>query len=383
MPIINSTRGVFGPQSLLLGIGSDKLVEAFIFGAGGGSGSSNRQNTGYRTSNYYRIKEGGAGGVIFVSYRIKSGTSIGFSVGGGGRGGGQQGNPSYASGGYNGGGNGTYSQYDLSGGGGGFSCLYIPSIGKNQNGIIALAPGGGGGSGGPGYPGNEYDKANGGGGIFDSSGTGNRGTVGFSNIIGGGGGTPTSGGARGEGGGAYGALPGNAGSTLQGANARNPYDGSSGFTWGSGGAGGGGWFGGGSGQTDGTAWSGGGGGAGSAFIRGSAITYNAAGNSSISNVNYVSHNIYTHPFEQYGDGTNPTYSGDGQPSRAYGSMRMPVGTGLSQYPGGNIAYGGQFNNGGTSVFVGLDGYNGAIVYRIAGGAWTTVYYTGSDTTINI
>jgi len=62
---------------------------------------------------------------------------------------------------------------------------------------------------------------------------------------------------------------------------------------------------------------------------------------------------------------------------------MPVETTNSIYPGNTIGYGGQFNNAGTGGFVGLDGRPGAIVYRINGGAWTTVSYSGSDTTLSL
>jgi hypothetical protein len=380
MPVINSTRGVFGSQSSILAIGGEQVLEVYLFGGAGGSGSSNRANSAYRTANYYRIKEGGAGGVLYSSFKIKKGTSIGFSVGGGGRGGGQQGNPSDASGGYNGGGTGSYGQYDLSGGGGGYTCIFASSIGKNQNGIIALAPGGGGGAGGPGYPGNATDRGNGGGGIVDSNGKGNDGEtqMQYPITVARGGGL-TSGGAGGDANVADG--DGQSGSALTGANTY-PYR----NAWGNGGAGGGGWFGGGSGANDGTAWTGGGGGAGSAFVRGSGLSYNSAGLAPISGVTYTTHSFYTQTYGTYGDGSNPAYtSRDGQSTGTvtYNSMRMPVQTTLSVYPGNNVSYGGIFNNGGANAFVGFDGGHGAIIYRINGGAWTTVSYTGSDTTLSL
>lgn len=379
MPIINSTRGVFGPQSLLLANRSESVLDVLLFGAGGGSGSSNRANTAYRTSNYYRTKEGGAGGVVLARYTIKAGTTIGLSVGGAGRGGGQQGNPSSASGGYNGGGTGSYGTYDMSGAGGGYTCIFAPSIGKNQNGIIALAPGGGGGGGGPGYVPNLQTQANGGGGIT-TNGVGNAGTRqhGYFNAIAGGG-TLTSGGVGGDASVSNG--DGAAGSALSGANTVFHNN-----AWGQGGAGGGGWFGGGSGANDHDSWDGGGGGAGSAFVRGSGLSYNASGLSSITNIIYSSHTFYLQTYGTYGDGSNPSFgpvSGEMGTSGVLNSMRMPVQTTNPQYPGNTIGYGGQFNNAGTGGFVGLDGRPGAIVYRINGGAWTTVNFTGSDTTITL
>jgi hypothetical protein len=379
MPVINSTRGVFGSQSSILAIGGEQTFEVLLFGAGGGSGSSNRQNNAYRTSNYYRCKEGGAGGVVYANFKIKKGTSIGFSVGGAGRGGGQQGNPSSASGGYNGGGTGSYGQYDMSGGGGGYTAIFASSIGKNQNGIIALAPGGGGGGGGPGHAASANGQANGGGGIT-TNGVGNAGTrqYGYFAAVAGGGGL-TSGGAGGDATVTNG--DGSTGSALTGANTVFHNN-----AWGQGGGGGGGWFGGGSGANDHDSWDGGGGGAGSAFVRGSGLSYNAPGLSSISGINYTTHTFYTQTYGTYGDGSNPTYTPNGEftnPSGPLNSMRMPVETTNSAYPGNTIAYGGAFNNGGTNVFVGLDGRPGAIIYRINGGAWTTVSYTGSDTTLSL
>ena len=286
-----------------------------------------------------------------------------FNVGQGGRGALIGGNPSDAFGGYNGGGGGTYSTYDASGGGGGYTGVFVAS--KTQANALVIAPGGGGGGGGPGYPGNSADKANGGGGITNSSGVGNNGTTGYTGGTTAGGGGTTAGGAGGPGGASQ---PGAAGSALQGANAVHHRN-----VWGSGGGGGGGWYGGGSGANDGTAWSGGGGGAGSAFVRESGIATSPT-NSDIVAVEYVAHSFGLQTFGQWGNGTAPG---------GYESMRMPVGTGDSNYPGNNIGYGGAFrliNQGGPS---GYNGENGAIVYRIAGGAWTTILYSGSDVTITI
>lgn len=329
-----------------------------------GSGSQNRSGSSYHTTTYYPIKQGGAGGFVSASFNFAPGTQLTLSVGGGGRGGLQQGNPSSASGGYNGGGNSTYSQFDAGGGGGGYSGVFLTSTGKSQNGAIVIAPGGGGGAGGPGYPESGNDQANGGGGIASSNGTGNAGTrnQGFFNAVAGGG-TPTAGGVGGDASVSDG--DGATGSTLTGASAI--YYGNA---WGSGGGGGGGWFGGGSGANDGNSWSGGGGGAGSAFVRGSGITYNAAGNSALTGVTYLSHSFTLQTYGRYGDGSNPGYN----------AMRMPVETGNARYPGGTIAYGGNFN---TSPPNGFDGGNGVIIYRINGGSWTTVNYTGSDTTITL
>ena len=358
---------------------ADLTVEFLLFGAGGGSGTSNRTGTAYRTDTYYRVKEGGAGGVVYASYDVKSGTQLTLSVGGGGQGGLLAGNPSNASGGYNGGGTGSYSQNDASGGGGGYSGVFLTSIGKSQSGAIAIAPGGGGGGGGPGYPRNVNDQANGGGGIT-STGVGNNGTrqnsdSGFIAVAGGGG--LTSGGVGGDS--SFSNGDGSAGSALAGANSvyyNNP--------WGTGGAGGGGWFGGGSGANDGSDWSGGGGGAGSAFVRGSGISYNSSGNSSLNGVVYKTHTFYPQTYGTYGDGTNPSFSGTpmGTPAGPLNSMRMPVETTNAEYPGGNVGYGGAFRNS-TSDPSGYTGGNGVIKYRINGGAWQTVSYTGSDTNITI
>ena len=346
-------------------------VEFKLWGAGGGSGSQNRSNSSYHTNTFYGIKEGGAGGFVSGTYQFNAGTTLLFSVGGGGIGGLISGNPSSASGGFSGGGNSTYSGNDAGGGGGGYTGVFLNSSGKNQSGAILIAPGGGGGAGGPGYPSNGDDRANGGGGIQDANGVGNRGerNLGYFEQYAFGG-TPTAGGAGGlasSGADSHGGGDGSAGGVLAGGNAVF-YGGSN--SWGSGGGGGGGFFGGGSGCNDGNSWSGGGGASGSAFARGSGITYNAAGNSSLAGVTYVSHTFTTQSFQRWGDGTNTSY----------GSMRGPAGTGDSQYPGSNIGYGGAFN---TSPANGITGNNGVLLYRIDGGSWQTVNYTGSNTTITL
>lgn len=339
-------------------------VEFKLWGAGGGSGSQNRAGSSYHTTTFYGIKEGGAGGFVSGSYQFNAGTTLLLSVGGRGRGGLQEGNPSSASGGFNGGGNSTYTTYDAGGGGGGYTGVFLNSVGKSQSGAILIAPGGGGGAGGPGYPANGDDRANGGGGIQDADGVGNRGerNYGYFNNYAFGG-TPTAGGAGGDSTNNQG--DGATGGTLAGANAI--YYGNA---WGSGGGGGGGYFGGGSGANDNDSWSGGGGAAGSAFARGSGVTYNAAGNASLAGVTYVSHTFTTQSFQRWGDGTNTSY----------GSMRGPAGTGDAQYPGSNIAYGGAFT---TSPASGLDGNHGVLLYRIDGGSWQTVNYSGSNTTITL
>ena len=332
-----------------------KLVEFKIWGAGGGSGSQERTTNAYHTTSYYAVKTGGAGGFVTCAFDIIPGTNLTLSVGGPGRGGLQQGNPSSASGGFNGGGNSTYSSNDAGGGGGGYSGVFVGPV-KNQASAIAIAPGGGGGAGGPGYPSNTNDQANGGGGIASAEGTGNAGArnYGFFNANAGGG-TPTSGGVGGDASVSDG--DGNIGAVLTGANA-NYY----GNSWGSGGGGGGGWYGGGSGANDGNSWSGGGGGAGSAFVRGSGITYNSDGILSLEGVIYRTH---AYAIETYGS-DDSTYNGMRVPA--------PLATSDPQYPGGNVGYGGDFN---TSPPSGLDGYGGAIAYRIGGsGNWTVLTQIG-------
>lgn len=355
----NKIRYYNGTEWISLEDLGPKLVEFKLWGAGGGSGSQNRSGTNYHTTSYYAVKTGGAGGFVTCAFDIIPGTVLTLSVGGPGRGGLQQGNPSSAGGGDNGGGNSTYSSNDAGGGGGGYSGVFVGS--KTQASAIAIAPGGGGGAGGPGYPSNTDDQANGGGGINSVDGTGNNGArnYGYFNSLAGGG-TPTAGGAAGTATVADG--PGNAGSALAGADA-NYY----GNAWGAGGGGGGGWFGGGSGANDGSSWSGGGGGAGSAFVRGSGITYNADGLSSIDGVFYKTHSYATETF--------------GNDNTTYNSMRVPAASATSdpEYPGGSVGYGGDFN---TSPAAGLDGGGGAIAYRIGGsGNWTVL--TSGDTTITV
>lgn len=347
-----------------VGGGAKKLVEFKLWGSGGGSGSQQRSGASYHTNTFYNVKEGGAGGFVTASFNIASGTSLLLSVGGGGRGGLIGGNPSDAIGGYNGGGGGSYATYDASGAGGGYSGVFVGS--KTQANTLIIAPGGGGGGGGPGYPANANDEANGGGGINNANGVGNAGRRSYGyHVANAGGGTTTSGGVGGDSSDPLG--DGAAGSALQGANAVHHRN-----VWGAGGGGGGGWYGGGSGSHDGNSWSGGGGGAGSAFVRESGIATSPT-NSDIVPVEYVAHTFGLQTYGSWGNGTSP----------GYGSMRMPVGTGDANYPGNFVGYGGAFrliNQGGPS---GYNGENGAIAYRIAGGAWTSVLYSGSDVTITI
>ena len=110
----------------------------------------------------------------------------------------------------------------------------------------------------------------------------------------------------------------------------------------------------------------GGGGSGSAFVRGSGLTYNTAGNASLSEVGYVSHTFYRQTYGYDGDGTNNT-TGTG-----YYNMNMPTETGNARYPGSYCAYGGTFD---TSPYdyTSNDGTSGAIVYRLYNtGSWTTL-----------
>lgn len=353
------------PRAFSIIIRNLAVVQFYVWGAGGGSGSQQRSSTSYHTTTFYGIKEGGAGGFVFGEYRIPSGTQILLSVGQGGRGALVAGNPSSAAGGYNGGGTSTYSGNDAGGGGGGYSGVFLSSVGKSQNGAIIISPGGGGGAGGPGYPANGNDRANGGGGIT-TNGVGNNGErqYGYFNNYAGGG-NLTAGGVGGDASVANG--DGAVGSALTGANAVFYSN-----AWGAGGGGGGGWFGGGSGANDGDSWSGGGGGAGSAFVRGSGISYNAAGNASLTGITRLNHTFFTQSFGLWGDGTNTSY----------GSMRGPAGTGNARYPGGNIAFGGAFPTNPTA-YLGNNGSNGVIVYSIDGGAWQTVNYSGSDVTVTV
>lgn len=347
-----------------VGNGGKKLIEFEIWGAGGGSGSQQRSGTSYHTNTFYNVKEGGAGGYLTAALKVESGTNLILSVGGGGVGGLLAGNPSDAVGGYNGGGEGTYTTYDASGGGGGYSGVFIGS--KIQANALIISPGGGGGAGGPGYPVNTNDQANGGGGINNANGVGNAGarSYGF-HVANAGGGTTTAGGVGGDSSNSQG--DGAAGSALQGGNAVHHRN-----VWGSGGGGGGGWYGGGSGSNDGNSWSGGGGGAGSAFVRESGIATSPT-NTDLQIVEYVSHNYGIQTYGRWGDGSNPGYN----------SMRMPAGTTSGVYPGSDVGYGGAFrliNQGGPS---GYTGGNGAIVYRIDGGPWIALLYSGTDTTITV
>lgn len=355
-----------GDWSQIGGSGAGKLVEFKIWGAGGGSGSQNRTNGSYHTSTYTSCKEGGAGGFVEASFTIASGTQLMLSPGQSGRGGLLDGNPSDARASFNGGGTGTYTSYDASGSGGGYSGVFLGT--KSQANCIIISPGGGGGAGGPGYPSNSNDQANGGGGIASSDGTGNNGgrSYGYHLALASGG-TPTAGGAGGTQSGAPTGGNGAAGSALIGGNAVHHRN-----VWGAGGGGGGGWYGGGSGSNDGNSWSGGGGSVGSAFVRGSGTPTSPA-NDILAGVEYVSHTYGLQTYGRYGDGSNPGYE----------SMRMPVGTSDGVYPGNDVGYGGAFrliNAGGPS---GYDGGVGSIVYRLDGGAWQTVSYTGTDITITI
>lgn len=352
------------------GKGAGSQVDFKIWGAGGGSGTQNRSATSYHTNTFYNVKEGGAGGFVEASFTIPGGTDLLLSVGGGGIGGLLGGNPSDAIGGYNGGGGGTYTSYDASGGGGGYSGVFIGSQ-KTQAAALIIAPGGGGGAGGPGYPSNGNDQANGGGGVTNTNGQGNNGARAYGyHIADAGGGTPTAGGTGGTSSAAASSqIGGNGadGSSLQGGNAVHHRN-----VWGSGGGGGGGWYGGGSGSNDGNSWSGGGGAAGSGFVRGAGVV-TSPGSSLPANFELISHTFHTQSYGTWGDGTAPGYN----------SMRKPVGTTDSEYPGNNIGWGGAFrliNQGGPS---GYTGEPGVIVYRVDGGAWNAIQYTGSDVTIQI
>ena len=350
--------------------GSAIEYEFWMWGGGGGGGSQNRQNTSYHTTSYYKCKEGGAGGLIYVKFQFTAGTQILLTVGGGGRGAGQNGNGTRSNGGYNGGGYGGVSGYDGSGGGGGFTGLFLGTGNshKTQQRAIAISPGGGGGAGGPGYPSGDSEMCNGGGGIDNaySDGRGQEGTRGLTNPTRlAQPGTTTAGGQRGYGAGEYGS--GADGVQLEGGDAEVK-----GNAWGAGGGGGAGYFGGGAGGDDGSSWGGQGGASGSAFVRGSGITYNANGNSSLSDVTYVSHTFYKQTYGYDGDGTNNTGSG------GYNNMNMPVGTANARYPGNSCAYGGVFNTA-PSNNTGNEGNMGAIVYRKVGASsWTTLHSSGWD-----
>ena len=346
------------------GGGAQIEYEFWMWGGGGGGGSQNRINNSYHTNTYYKNKEGGAGGLVYVKFAFTAGTQIVLTVGGGGRGAGRQGNGTRSDGGYNGGGMGGVSNYDGSGGGGGFTGLFLGNgnSDKTQQRAIAISPGGGGGAGGPGYPSGANEMCNGGGGIDSdyNDGRGQRGTRGLTNPTRvAAPGTTTAGGQRGYGAGQYGS--GADGTSLNGGDAEVK-----GNAWGSGGGGGAGWFGGGAGGDDGSSWGGQGGASGSAFVRGSGITYTSDGNSALANVTYISHTFYKQTYGYDGDGTN------NRGSSGYYNMNEPVGTGNARFPGSSCAYGGTFNNG-SNKHLGNDGEKGAIVYRKVGGSWTTIH----------
>ena len=352
------------------GAGGPIQYEFYLWGGGGGSGGQNRGGTGYHTGTYYKCKEGGAGGLVYVKFEFTAGTQIVLTVGGGGRGAGKQGNGTRSNGGYNGGGLGAVSNNDQAGGGGGFTGLFLGNGNSDKTAAraIAISPGGGGGAGGPGYPNSDNDQGNGGGGMDNSAtdGTGQSGARGLTSPVRlAGPGTPTAGGQRGQGsGGQYGS--GADGTSLEGGDGEVKS-----HSWGAGGGGGGGWFGGGAGGDDGSSWGGQGGGSGSGFVRGSGISYTSDGNSLLSNVTYVSHTFYKQIYGHDGDGTNNTGSG------GYNNMNMPVETGNPRYTG-SAGYGGLFNNGSNKA-QGNDGYMGAIVYRKVGDSnWTTLYSGGHD-----
>lgn len=373
LPSLTGLSG--GPAGLGLagsgGAGTE--YEFWLWGAGGGAGSQNRTGSSYHTTSYTKIKEGGAGGVVYVRMSFTSGTSLLLTVGGKGRGGGQDGNGTNSVGGYNGGGRGSVSNNDGSGSGGGYTGIFLGSgdSDKTQAKSVVISPGGGGAGSGPGYYNSGF--SNGGGGITDSNtdGRGQQGTRGGTAVTRlAGGGFLTSGGIRGKGtspGGEYNNVICD-GAALQGGQG---ISGNWGNSWGSGGGGGGGWFGGGVGGHDGNNWDGGGGGAGSAFVRGSGLTYNADGNASLSGVIYVSHTFHKQTFGYDGNGTNNT-TGTG-----YYNMNMPTQTGNALYPGGNCAYGGLFDTS-PADNISNNGNDGAIVYRLYNtGSWTTLSTSGN------
>tara|TARA_B100000035_G_scaffold279450_1_gene259064 strand:- start:299 stop:1477 length:1179 start_codon:yes stop_codon:yes gene_type:complete len=362
-----------GATSLAFGGASGPVqYEFYLWGGGGGGGSQNRIGTSYHTTTYYKAKEGGAGGLVYVKFEFTAGTQIVLTVGGGGRGAGKQGNGTRSNGGYNGGGLGAVSNNDAGGGGGGFTGLFLGNGNSDKTAAraIAISPGGGGGAGGPGYQNATNEYSNGGGGIDSdyNDGRGQRGTRGNSTPTRlAQPGTPTAGGERGEGpsGGQYGT--GANGTLFNGGDGEIKNN-----SWGSGGGGGGGWFGGGAGGDDGGNWGGQGGASGSAFVRGSGITYTSDGNSALANVTYVSHTFYKQTYGYDGDGTNNRGTG------GYYNMNMPVETGNARYPGSSCAYGGLFDTS-PSDNVGNDGYMGAIVYRKVGDSnWTTLYNSGHN-----
>ena len=352
------------------GAGAPVQYEFYLWGGGGGGGSQNRGGTSYHTTTYYKAKEGGAGGLVYVQFEFTAGTRILLTVGGGGRGAGKQGNGTRSNGGYNGGGLGGVSNNDQAGGGGGFTGLFLGTGNSHKTAAraIAISPGGGGGAGGPGYQNSTDEHSNGGGGIDNafSDGRGQKGTRGLSSPTRlAQPGTTTAGGQRGHGAGQYGS--GADGTSLNGGDGEVKSN-----SWGSGGGGGAGWFGGGAGGDDGGSWGGQGGASGSAFVRGSGITYDATGNATLSNVTYITHTFYKQSYGYDGDGTNNRGSGN------YYNMNMPVGTANARYPGGSCAYGGLFDTS-PADYVGNDGYMGAIVYRKVGDSnWTTLNSSGHD-----
>jgi hypothetical protein len=91
-------------------------------------------------------------------------------------------------------------------------------------------------------------------------------------------------------------------------------------------------------------------------------------------VEYVSHTFGLQAYGRYGDGN--AYG-------SYNAMRMPVGTTDAQYPGSNIGYGATMILTSSVGAPAFNGNDGAIVYRISGGAWTTVLYSGTDLTITV
>lgn len=347
------------------GGGGSSEYEFYLWGGGGGGGSQNRIGTSYHTTTYYKCKEGGAGGFMYVKFEFTAGTQIVLTIGGGGRGAGKQGNGTRSNGGFNGGGLGGVSNNDAGGGGGGFTGLFLGNGNSDKTAAraIAISPGGGGGAGGPGYPNGDNDQGNGGGGIDNafSDGRGQRGTRGATSPTRlAQPGTTTAGGQRGHGSGQYGS--GADGTSLNGGDGEVKNN-----SWGGGGGGGGGWFGGGAGGDDGGNWGAQGGASGSAFVRGSGITYDATGNATLSDVTYVSHTFYKQTYGYDGDGTDNTGSG------GYFNMNRPVGTLNPRYPGTTTGFGGTFNTSPTNN-TGNDGYMGAIVYRKVGDSnWTSIY----------
>jgi len=356
------------------GVGTPTEYEFWLWGAGGGAGGQNRSGTSYHTTSYTKIKEGGAGGLVYVRMSFVSGTSLLLTVGGKGIGAGVDGNGTNSTGGYNGGGRGSVSNNCASGSGGGYTGIFLGSgnSDKTQAKAVVISPGGGGGAGGPGYFNAGF--SNGGGGITDSNtdGRGQQGTKGGQGVVRlATGGLLISGGIRGESSAGQYSAANSDGAALQGGLGSTNANG-----WGSGGGGGGGWFGGGVGAHDGNNWDGGGGGSGSAFVRGSGNTYNTAGNAVLSAVTYVSHTFHRQTFGYDGDGTNNLVA------PGYQNMNMPVGTSNALYPGSNCAYGGTFDTS-PSDYTSNSGSDGAIVYREYNtGSWTTLSTSG-NTTITI